>query len=115
MPGALAGEDRPWSPASATVPGRSVVVLAVEVAYVAAPRRPRGQADLERGVDALQAAQDAFVLRLSQAVPDELEKLRRDGAGGGSVVRIACEANVLTTRRRAPGLDPLVPVVGSRA
>src|SRR5437588_4786454 len=115
MPGALAGEDRPWPPASAAVPGRSVVMLAVEVAYIAAPGRPRGQADLERGVDTLQAAQDAFVLRLSQAVPDQLEKLRRDGAGGGTVVGIAGKSYVLTGWSGAPGFHAIVPVVSDRS
>src|SRR5438477_954968 len=115
MPGALAGEDRPWSPASATVPGRSVVVLAVEVAYGSGPRRPRGQADLERGVDALQAAQDSLVLRLSQAVPDQLEKLRSDGAGGGTVVGIACKSYVLTGWSGAPSFHAIVPVVSDRS
>src|SRR4029077_14766516 len=115
MPGALAGEHGPGPAAATAGPGRSLVVLAVKVSDISSPRWARGQADLERRVDTLQAAQDAFVLRPSQAVPDELEKLRSDRAGGGTVVGIACESHVLARLRRTPDLDAVVPVVGDRA
>jgi hypothetical protein len=86
-------------------------MLAIQVAHVTAPRWSGRKADLERGVDALQAAEDAFVLRPSQAVPDQLEKLRRDSSDRRAVVRIAREAHVLTCRGRTPRLDSIVPVV----
>jgi len=66
--------------ATAAIPGRPVVLLAVEVTGVPAPAGPRGEADLEGRVHALEAAKDALVLGPSEAVPNELEEFGRDGA-----------------------------------
>src|SRR5581483_12465294 len=48
---ALAREQRPRPPDAGAVEGRAVLVLAVAVAVVAAPARPRGQIDAQQRVD----------------------------------------------------------------
>ena len=90
-------------------------MLAVGVADVAPPARPRREADLERRVDALKAAEHALVLRPAQPVANELEELRRDGALGRALVGVRRKAHVLSRRERAPVLDAIVPVVGDGA
>src|SRR5258705_6942745 len=111
MTRALPCEHRPGATCAAAIPGRSIVVLAVGVADIASPARPRREADLEQGIDALQAAEHALVLRPPQSVSNELEKLRRVGALGRTVVGVRREADGLARRERAPGLDAIVPIV----
>src|ERR1700686_1079771 len=92
---ALAGQDGPRAAAPAAVPGRPVLVLAVTVTDVTAPAWAGREADLQRGVDALQAAQDSIVLWPAQTVPDQLEKLGGDRAFGGAVIWVAGQAHVV--------------------
>src|SRR5207244_3890172 len=95
MPRALAGQDRPCTPAPGAIPRRAIVVLSVLVANVTTPARARGQADLERRVHALKAAQHAVVLRAAQAVADQLEKFGSDRSLCRSLIRVRSEAHVL--------------------
>src|SRR5258708_4141595 len=94
-PRALAGEDGPRPSATAAVPGRSVLVFAVPVSDIAPPAWAGGQTDLQGGVNALQAAEDALVLGTAQPVTHELEKLGGDGAFGRAMVWVSREAHVM--------------------
>ena len=68
----LTRQHRPGPPVSAAVPRRTVLMLAVAVPGIAPPARACGEADLQRAVDALEAAQNALVLWPAKAVADEL-------------------------------------------
>ncbi len=109
---ALAGQNRPRPPAAAAVPRRSILVLAVAITDVPPPAGARGQADLQRSVDALKAAEDSLILRPPQSIADQLEKLWRDRAFGRAVVGVAGQAHVDARGGGAPGFDAVVPVIG---
>src|SRR5258708_24334200 len=66
VPRAFAGEHGPRAAFASPVPRRSVVVLAIAVADIAAPRGAGGQAGFEVRVHALQPAEDALVLWSAQ-------------------------------------------------
>src|SRR5580704_13819329 len=89
-------------------------MFAVSVSGVAPPAWAGGQADLQRRVHSLQAAEDPLVLWSAQPIAHELEKLGGDGAFGRAMVWVAGESHVLACGRRAPRLDAIVPVVRNR-
>src|ERR1700674_3283409 len=98
MASALTGQDRPRATPTAAIPGRSVFVLAIEVTCVTPPARTRREAHLERRIDSLQAPKNAIILRPAEPIANQLEKLGRDGALGGTVVGITGETHVLARR-----------------
>src|SRR6266567_608977 len=63
--GALAREQRPWTPETGAVECRAVLVLTVTVAVVAPPTWTRGQIGLENGVDHANGIENARIVRRS--------------------------------------------------
>ncbi len=79
---ALAGEQRPGPADSGAVEGRPVRMLAIAVAIVAPPARPRRQVDLEQGVDDAQRVADARIIRRPQPEPHQRQRVRAHHRGG---------------------------------
>src|SRR3981081_1183382 len=115
MARALPGQNGPRPSAPVAVPWSAVVVLAIPITDVAPPAWTCRQADLQQPVYSLQTAKYSIVLRPAQPIPDQLQKLGCYGTFGGPVIGIGGEAQVLSGRGGAPGLNAVIPVVGHRA
>src|SRR3569832_2207680 len=75
---ALAREQRPRAAHAAAVEGRAVRVLAETVAVVAVPRGAARRLHAEPRVGALDARDDARIVRLAQAETHELQEIGAD-------------------------------------
>jgi hypothetical protein len=90
---ALAGQQRPASPAPGSVIGASVIVLAIAVAVVAVPDRTTGRIGLEQRVGHPERIEDQRIVCAAQAETDELEELGADQLVGAHAAIVDAVVN----------------------